>query len=70
MSDPINPDHYTRFKGVEVIDLAEQLNYNRGNVVKYVSRAGNKPGNCKLQDLQKAKWYIEREIKRVENYES
>jgi hypothetical protein len=64
-SDAINPKHYTHFKGLEVIDLAEQLNYNRGNVVKYVARAGVKNVDTEMEDLEKAKWYIEREIERI-----
>ncbi len=67
MSDPVNhPSHYTQFP-VEVIDLVEHLNFNRGNAVKYLCRAGAK--DDKLQDLQKAKWYVEREIERVKKYE-
>ena len=65
-SDPVNnPSHYTDGK-IEVIDFIEdkQLNFHRGNVVKYVSRAGKK-GN-ELEDLKKAMWYLEREINRLE----
>lgn len=65
LGDPTNPSHYTRFNNVEVIDLAEQLNYNKGNIIKYVSRAGFKLGQNEVLDLEKAKWYIEREIERV-----
>ena len=55
------PPHYTT-GGIETIDFieAKNLNYNLGNVVKYITRADHK-GN-RLQDLQKAKWYLEREI--------
>jgi hypothetical protein len=55
------PPHYTA-GGIETIDFieAKKLNYNLGNAVKYISRADHK-GN-RIQDLQKAKWYIEREI--------
>jgi hypothetical protein len=65
MSDPVNhPDHY-KAGGIETIDYieAKELNYHLGNVVKYVSRAGKK--GSKLQDLQKAQWYLTREINRV-----
>jgi len=61
--DVVNqPAHYTD-GGIETIDFieAKQLGYNLGNVVKYVSRAGKK-GN-RLQDLQKAQWYLTREIR-------
>jgi hypothetical protein len=60
--DPVNhPAHYTT-GGIETIDFieAKKLNYNLGNCVKYITRADHK-GN-RLQDLQKAKWYLEREI--------
>lgn len=60
--DQVNhPPHYTA-GGIETIDFIEAkgLDYNLGNVVKYVSRADQK-GN-KLQDLEKARWYLERAI--------
>lgn len=62
MPDPVNhPAHYTT-GGIETIDFieAKNLNYNLGNVVKYITRADHK--GDRLQDLQKAKWYLEREI--------
>lgn len=58
-----NPKHYTQFP-VEVIEITECLNFNLGNVVKYVCRADFK--GFKLQDLKKARWYLEREITRLE----
>lgn len=62
--DVTNPPHYTSHKsGVECIDITEHMSFNLGNVVKYVWRAGLK--GDPLEDLQKAKWYIEREIKRT-----
>jgi hypothetical protein len=60
--DPVNhPAHY-KVGGIETIDFieAKKLNYNMGNAVKYISRADHK-GN-KKQDLEKAKWYIDREL--------
>ena len=70
MADVINhPQHYTLGK-IEVIDLIEDkgLNFNLGNVVKYVARAGHKKSSGKsmdakaLEDLKKAQWYLNREI--------
>lgn len=61
--DMVNhPQHYQH--GIEPIDYIEShnLNFNLGNVIKYVSRAKFK--GTELQDLKKAKWYLEREIKR------
>ena len=61
----IGGTHYSRL-GVEPIQFIEsnQLGYHEGNVVKYISRWRNKNG---LEDLNKAKWYIERLIAIVEN---
>lgn len=64
-NDPVNhPSHYTKGK-IEVADfIADQnLNFDRGNVVKYVCRAGSKDPEKEIQDLEKAIWYIEHEIK-------
>lgn len=57
--------HYKQ--SVEPIDLIEafDLNFNRGNVIKYTARAGRK--DDELQDLRKALWYLEREIKNLED---
>lgn len=65
MTDPINPDHYRRH-GTELIDIVEHLNYNRGNAVKYLVRAGVKNPATELEDLMKAQWYVNREIARLE----
>jgi len=61
-ADPVNhPPHY-KAGGIETIDFieAKKLNYNLGNVVKYLTRADLK-GNRK-QDLEKALWYLKREL--------
>lgn len=67
MSDQVNyPDHYRGFsKGAEVIDIAENLSFNRGNIVKYVARAGRKDPDKELEDLRKAQFYLDREIGRL-----
>lgn len=67
--DVINhPSHYTRGK-IEVIDFIEdqQLPYHLGNVIKYVARAGYK--GDKLEDLKKARWYLDRYINEVMQHE-
>ena len=69
--DETNPDHYQNFSyNTEVIDIAENLSYNAGNAVKYLARATRTDGQTKhdnpLTDLKKAKWYVEREIDRLE----
>ena len=70
MNDSVNhPTHYTS-GGVETIDFieAKELNFNLGNVVKYVSRCGKKKeeglkdADKALEDLCKARWYLDREI--------
>ena len=66
MPNTINPSHYKGFSnGAQVVDIAEWLNFNRGNAVKYIARAGRKQGADTLEDLRKARWYIEREIERI-----
>jgi hypothetical protein len=68
-ADTVNhPGHYTWLpNGVEIIDITEHMNFNRGNAVKYVARAGRKSKATELEDLKKARWYIDREISRMEN---
>lgn len=64
-ADPVNhPPHY-KTGGIETIDFIEAkgLNYHLGNVVKYITRADHK-GNRK-EDLQKALWYLQREIEKA-----
>jgi hypothetical protein len=66
MADAINPSHYKGFgNGAQVIDIVERLNFNRGNAIKYIARAGRKEGADTVEDLQKARWYLEREIERL-----
>ena len=65
MAEAVNhPAHYNT-GSIEVIDAIEdwQLDFNRGNCVKYVARAGRKPGANELEDLKKAAWYLQRAIK-------
>ncbi|WP_280485403.1 DUF3310 domain-containing protein [Nocardia cyriacigeorgica] len=69
MTDNINhPSHYADgwSNGAEVIDITENLSFNRGNAVKYLARAGKKDPDRELEDLKKARWYVEREIQRLE----
>lgn len=66
VQDLINaPTHYTA-GGMETIDFieAKELGFHLGNVVKYVSRAGRK-GESQLEDLEKARWYLDRHISNV-----
>ena len=72
MSDRVNrPKHYRSLGArcarcgapIECIQVAERFNFNRGNVIKYIWRVGLK-GNA-IEDLKKARWYIDREIMRL-----
>lgn len=62
-----HPPHYANgwSSGAEVIDITEHLSFCAGNVVKYVCRAGRKDPDKYVEDLEKARWYLEREIARV-----
>lgn len=65
ISNTVNhPSHYNRGK-IEVIDFIEDqgLSFHLGNVIKYIARAGSK--GDKLEDLKKARWYLDRYINEV-----
>lgn len=64
--DPVNhPAHYTDHpSGVECIEITEHMGFCLGNAIKYIWRAGLKSANA-IQDLEKARWYIDREIGRL-----
>jgi len=65
VDDPVeHPAHYCR-NGVELIDIIDSLPYCRGAAMKYIYRAGVKDKGKELEDLRKAAWMIEREIKRL-----
>jgi hypothetical protein len=68
MHDPVNrPAHYTEHpSGIECIQITEHMNFCLGNAVKYIWRANLKHEDP-IQDLQKAHWYIEREIRRLKD---
>ena len=56
-----HPSHYTSVvPGIECIQVTEHLSFLRGNAIKYLWRAGAK-GDA-VEDLKKARWYIDREI--------
>ena len=60
-----HPAHYNA-GGVEAIDVIEawDLGFCLGNVVKYLARAGKKSPATTVEDLKKARWYLDREISR------
>ena len=64
MTDAINPPHYQDHpSGVECIQITEHMNFCLGNAIKYIWRAGLK--NNAIEDLEKARWYLDREIERI-----
>jgi len=64
MADPVNhPPHYTAHpSGVECIQITEHMGFCLGNAIKYIWRADLKDNA--IEDLQKARFYIDREIAR------
>ena len=67
MNNTVNHPAYYTDGQIEVSDLIadKNLNFFRGNVVKYVARAGKKNAETEVEDLKKAQWYIGREIERL-----
>jgi len=61
-----HPDHY-QGQGIEVIEIIDsfELDFYRGNIVKYILRADKKDNE--VEDLKKAKWYLEKLIAKMEN---
>lgn len=64
MSAIDHPAHYRKDTGHEAIDVIEawDLNFNLGNTLKYIGRKGRKDPNAYIEDLEKARWYLDREI--------
>ena len=62
-----HPDHYLKSSGHEVIDVihAWNLDFNLGNAIKYIARAGKKDPNKTKEDLNKAIWYIQNQINKL-----
>ena len=60
----VNPQHYQDHpSGVQCIEVTEHMSFNVGNAIKYLWRCGKK--DDPIQELSKARWYLEREIKRL-----
>ena len=64
MNDVVNsPPHYTEHpSGIECIQVTEHMGFNLGNAIKYIWRCDLKKDA--IEDLKKAKWYIDREIQK------
>jgi len=66
MENVNHPKHYNlSSSGYEAIEIAELATFNLGNAIKYLWRTGLKDKNKELEDLKKALWYINREIKYI-----
>ena len=64
-SSSINPNHYKSHpSGIECIQVTEHMGFNLGNSIKYIWRADLKNNDGGIEDLTKARWYLEREIKK------
>jgi hypothetical protein len=61
-----HPRHYQGVPGIECIDVIEHFPHNVGAAMKYLWRAGLKPGTDTVTDLRKSLWYVQREIERLE----
>lgn len=70
MAEQVNhPNHYggdTPYEAIKVIE-AWELNFHLGNTVKYIARAGKKGADKELEDLRKAKWYLDRKIEQLKS---
>lgn len=66
MSNVSHPKHYNSGK-IEVIEAIEdwKLTYHRGNAVKYIARAGKKDPEKEIEDLEKAVWYLNRDLENL-----
>lgn len=66
--DSINPSWYKSKSGIEVIDIIESfdLDYYQATAIKYILRAGKKHKETEIEDYEKALWFIDRKIKRLE----
>ena len=61
-----HPLHYQQHPaGIECISVVEHMSFNVGSAIKYLWRAGLKPGVDARTDLEKARWFIDREIGRL-----
>lgn len=63
--EKIDRPSYYQIGDMEVIEIAKHLGFIKGNIVKYVVRAGKK--STELEDLKKAKWYLDYLINEIEN---
>lgn len=66
LKDAVNPKHYKSHpSGIECIEITKHMNFCLGNAIKYIWRAGLK--DDKKQDLEKAIWYLKKELENAEN---
>lgn len=62
--DPVNPRHYAHLGKYAAIYVITEwgLGFELGQTLKYIQRAGSKPGESELTDLKKARWYLDRHL--------
>lgn len=63
-----HPDHYNWLPGVECLSVVQWFNFNVGNAIKYLWRYGRKDPEKAIEDLEKARMYIDLEIDRIKNH--
>ena len=67
-SEHVNhPEHYNKVPGIECIDVAENFGFCLGNAIKYIWRSSHK--GRRVEDLEKAVWYVQREIHNIQKNE-
>lgn len=63
----VHPDHYNWLPNIECMDVVKHFNFALGNAIKYIWRNGRKGNISAIEDLEKAKYYIDIEIERLKN---
>lgn len=61
----VHPSHYNWLPGIECMDVVKYFDFPLGNAIKYIWRAGRKPAEDAIDDLEKAKYYIDVEIQKI-----
>lgn len=70
VTDVEHPKHYMQHpSGIECIEVVQHFEFNIGNAIKYLWRAGLKDGNTYEQDLEKARQYIDFELQRYKDFD-
>ena len=65
-----HPDHYNWIPNIECIDVVEYFDFNLGNAIKYIWRCGKKDTKTAEEDINKAIWYLHRELSKIQQEEA